>query len=222
MAVRQSPHSEGAATPRSPDAIDSRAQYDSAAQAKRVIEREHRSLAAVLHGLLYSLREIRYLHGDPDFVLLNAMLEYVDSFLERLHHPKEDQYLFERLRARCAGAQPLLDRLHGEHVSGAVKLRDLRQALDRYQARGRDAFPEFARLAADYAAFHWSHMSTEESEVLPLATRHLTSQDWMVIDDAFQGHSDPLLGDERRDEQQSLFRRIVSLAPPPLGIRVRE
>ena len=77
-----------------------------------------KSRAAVLHGLLYSLREIRYLHGDPHFVLLNAMLEYVDSFLERLHHPKEDQYLFERLRARYAGAESLLDRLRGEHVSG--------------------------------------------------------------------------------------------------------
>ena len=29
-------------------------------QAKRIIEEEHRSLAAVLHGMLYVIREIRY------------------------------------------------------------------------------------------------------------------------------------------------------------------
>jgi hemerythrin-like domain-containing protein len=186
-------------------------------QAKRIIEQEHRSLAAILHGLLYSIREIRYLHGEPDFVLLDAMLDYIDSFLERFHHPKEDQYLFERLRARCPGAAPLLDRLHEEHVTGTAKLRDLRNALDRYRECGRDEFADFGRLAAAYAAFHWSHMSAEENEVLPLATRHLTADDWNVIDEAFAGNSDPLFGPARREEFQVLFRRIVHLAPPPLG-----
>ena len=64
-------------------------------QAKQIIEQEHRSLAAVLHGMLYSVREIRYVRGEPDFILLGAMIDYVDSFLDRFHHPKEDEYLFE-------------------------------------------------------------------------------------------------------------------------------
>jgi branched-chain amino acid transport system ATP-binding protein len=192
-----------------------------AVQAKRIIEQEHRSLAAVLHGLLYSIREIRYLRGEPDFVLLGAMIDYVESFLERFHHPKADQYLFERLRARCPGASRLLDRLHGEHRDGVARLRELRRSLDRYKSVGAEEFPDFAKLAAAYAAFHWSHMSAEENEVLPLASRHLTPDDWALIDDAFQGHADPLLGGEQKEEYQSLFRRIVSLAPPPIGFGSR-
>ena len=187
-------------------------------QAKRIIEEEHRSLAAVLHGMLYVVREIRYVGIKPDFVLLAAMVHYIDAFLERFHHPKEDAYLFKLLGSRYPGAAPLLDRLKQEHESGAVKLRELRQALTRYRHGGSAEFPEFAALVAGYAAFHWEHMRLEENDLLPLAARHLTDADWDAIDAAFLGHTDPLLGAEQGDEYRDLFRRIVNLAPPPIGV----
>lgn len=186
-------------------------------QAIRIIEHEHRSLAAVLHGLLYVMREIRYGGTEPDFGLLSAMLHYIDTFSERFHHPKEDAYLFERLGARNPAAASLIDRLQQEHHSGAVKLRALRQALMHYQQAGSTAFPEFAARAAGYAAFHWDHMRLEEDQLLPLAKAHLTVTDWAVVDAAFLGHLDPLFGAERGAAYQELFRRIVNLAPPPLG-----
>ena len=187
-------------------------------QAKRIIEEEHRSLAAVLYGMLYVVREIRYVGIEPDFVLLEAMVHYIDTFLEQLHHPKEDAYLFKLLGFRYPGAAPLLDRLKQEHESGSVKLRQLRQALTRYQHGGRAQFAEFAALVADFAAFHWEHMRLEENELLPLATRHLTDADWGAVDAAFLGHANPLLGAERGNECRDLFRRIVDLAPRPIGV----
>jgi hemerythrin-like domain-containing protein len=187
-------------------------------QAKRIIEDEHRSLAAVLHGMLYVVREIRYVGIKPDFVLLEAMLHYIDAFQERFHHPKEDAYLFKLLGSRYPGAARLLDRLKQEHESGAVKLRELRQALICYRDGGSAEFPEFAALVAGYAAFHWEHMRLEENDLLPLAERHLTDADWDAIDAAFLGHTDPLLGAEHGDGYRELFRRIVNLAPPPIGV----
>jgi hemerythrin-like domain-containing protein len=186
-------------------------------QAKRIIEDEHRSLAAVLHGMLYVIREIRYVRIKPDFVLLGAMVHYIDAFLEQFHHPKEDAYLFKLLGSRYPGAAPLLERLKQEHESGAVKLRKLQQALTRYQHGGSAQFPEFAALAADFAAFHWEHMRLEENDLLPLAARHLTDADWDEIDAAFLGHTNSLFGAEQGNEYRELFRRIVNLAPPPIG-----
>ena len=55
-----------------------------------VIRGEHRSLAAVLDGLRYLVHEIREGRIEPDFQLLFAMLDYIDAFPEKLHHPKED------------------------------------------------------------------------------------------------------------------------------------
>jgi branched-chain amino acid transport system ATP-binding protein len=186
-------------------------------KAKRIIEAEHRSLAAVLHGMLYVVREIRFGGAEPNFELLDAMVDYIDTFSERFHHPKEDAYLFKLLRSRYPSAAPLLDQLVEEHQAGTQKLRALRGLLQRYRETGMGAMPEFAARVAEFAAFHWDHMRVEEDKVLPLATAHLTSGDWEVIDAAFLGHTDPLLGAERGAEYQSLFRRIVDLAPRPIG-----
>ena len=186
-------------------------------QAIRIIRDEHRSLAAVLHGLQYLVRNIRFHLAEPNFALLRAMVHYIDAFPEQFHHPKEDQYLFRRLRMRDPAAAALLDRLHEDHRIGADKIRRLDQALARYEQDGDEGFAAFAAIAGDYAAFHWDHMRREETEALPLAEQFLTSADWEEIDAAFMGHTDPLFSDDAVDRYEALFRRIVQLAPPPLG-----
>ncbi len=184
----------------------------------RIIEDEHRSLAAVLHGLLFLVREIRLRGAAPDFPLLGAMLDYIDAFPERFHHPKEDAYLFRCLRERDPATGTLLDRLEAEHRDGVRRIRELHEALARYQDEGDGGFAAFAQGVADYAAFHWEHMRAEEGEVLPRARKHLTTADWAEIDAAFADNDDPLLGADARETYKQLFRRIVNLAPPPLGV----
>ena len=184
----------------------------------RIIRDEHRTLAAVLHGMLYLVREIGERGAEPDFRVLDAMVYYIDTFPERFHHPKEDRYLFRILRRRCAAATPLLDRLEIEHRAGNDKIRLLEQALARYHAGGRSEFQNFRTAVEAYAQFHWDHMQAEERDLLPLAEKHLTREDWSEIDEAFEGHADPLFGVEAGDRFASLFSRIVALAPPPIGV----
>jgi len=168
--------------------------------------------------MLHLVREIRDHNAEPSFDALGAMIYYIDAFPERFHHPKEDQYLFRLLRARYLDAGPLIDRLEEEHRVGAHKIRTLEQALARYQSGGQREFAHFDAAVEDYAEFHWKHMSDEENEVLPLARKHLTAEDWSAIDAAFLGHADPLVGLEAGAEYRALFTRIVSLAPPPIGV----
>ena len=187
-------------------------------KAIRIIRDEHRSLAAVVYGLLYLVREIREHGARPDFALLGAMIYYIDAFPERNHHPKEDRYLFRLLRARCPEASTMLDGLIREHVIGAEKIRALAQALTRYQQGGDAEFPAFAHAVETYAEFHWEHMRKEEHDVMPLAEAHLTAGDWEAIDAAFEGHTDPLFGVDHEAGWDALFRKIVHLAPPPIGV----
>jgi len=187
-------------------------------EAIRIIVNEHRALAAVLHGMLYLAHEIRGHDDKPDFNLLGAMIYYIDSFPERFHHPKEDQYLYRLLRMRHPQAAPLLDRLEAEHRVGAEKIRTLEQALARYQQGGKAEFSSFLAAVESYAAFHWEHMRAEEQEALPMAEKYLSVSDWEAIDAAFLGHSDPMLGTDARTEFDKLFTRIVNLAPPPIGL----
>ena len=61
-------------------------------------------------------------------------------------------------------------------------------------------------------------MRQEEDEVLPLAADALHEEDWSLIDAAFASNADPIVGVSATREFRALFRRIVALAPPPLGV----
>ena len=168
--------------------------------------------------MLYLVREIRYRGATPNFDVFEAMVHYIHAFPECFHHPIEEESLFRILRFRSPDAAPLLDRLQAEHRASADKIRTLEQALARYRQEGADLFAPFGAAAADYAAFHWDHAHAEENELLPLTEAFLTAADWQEIDAAFAAHSDPLVSAEGGADYTALFRRIVDLAPPPLGV----
>jgi len=183
----------------------------------RIIEDEHRSLAAVLNGLGAVVREIRQGRLVPDQALLRAMIDYIREFPERLHHPKEDQHLFRLLRRRAPQLAPVLDALGEEHARGGQLLDRLASALDGLEA-GELPFEAFEEAVRTYADLEWSHMRTEEREVLPAARRSLTPGDWEEVGAAFGANRDPLSGVDPGQELRELFRRITALAPAPIGV----
>jgi hemerythrin-like domain-containing protein len=190
-------------------------------EAVKVILREHGSIGSVLHGLLFVVREVRERHINPDFSLLRAMVHYIDAFPERLHHPKEDRYLFPRLQARTHDADEAIRKLEAQHARGAAFTRQMGEAIERYEKEGAAGFEAFADLVEDYTKFYWQHMRDEEELVLPVAERVLTAADWKEIDAAFASNPEPLAGHDERDFR-ALFHRIAMLAPPPIGLGARE
>ena len=184
-------------------------------RAVATIRAEHQSLSAVLWSLNYLARDVG---TAPDFELLSLMIDYIDLFPERLHHPKEDQHLFTALRTRSRDAEAILQELTVDHTRGARMIDDLRYALTRYRIAGIDGRAQFAAAVRAYAEFHWNHMRKEEEVLLPLAERVLTPDDWRAIDAGFSGTSDPLLGPEARAALRGLFQSILELAPPPVGL----
>ncbi|MDD2713179.1 MAG: hemerythrin domain-containing protein, partial [Simplicispira sp.] len=86
--------------------------------AATIIRDEHRALASVIKGLQFLIQEIQN-HGQaPDFPMLQAIVSYIEQFPDKLHHPKEDQYLFPILRQRCTASAADLDILEDEHERG--------------------------------------------------------------------------------------------------------
>ena len=131
-------------------------------KAIRIIRDEHRSISAVLNGL----KELERLAFDattrPQFQVFRAMIRYIDEFPERLHHPKENDYLFARLEARYAGAKELTGLLRGEHVKGAALVRELERSLLFFEEGWPSGAQEFHSAVESYAQFHWKHMRKEE------------------------------------------------------------
>ena len=55
------------------------------------------------------------------------------------------------------------------------------------------------------------------ADVIPRAERALKPEDWADIEAAFAGNADPI-ADLRNSDFDTLFRRILALAPAPVGL----
>ena len=183
-----------------------------------VIRQEHAALAALLRSLPLLLEQARRRGELPDFGLLRAMLFYIDEFPERLHHRKEDQWLFPRVRMRCPELGATLDRLERDHVQGESAIRELEHTLLAFEVLGEPRREAFERAAKAYVESYLRHMAIEENEVLPAAQRALHPAAWAAIDTAFAANRDPLTGHVPEDEFVPLFSRIVNRAPAPIGL----
>jgi len=178
-----------------------------------IIRDEHRSLAVVIHGLEYLVRDSRERKAPPRFPLLRAMLYYINAFPEKLHHPKEDAYLFRKLRERTSEFNDTLDELERQHVAGHQLVAGLERSLARYEVEPAAGFDEFATVVQRFAAMQWQHMSLEQKVIIPAAEKYLTDEDWSEIGRAFSQNGDPRFSAEADDVFTQLFTEILNLAP---------
>jgi hemerythrin-like domain-containing protein len=56
-------------------------------------------------------------------MVFRAMLYYIREYPQQVHHPKEDQFLFGRLRVRTHELDHVIDRLEYQHAQGDMQVR---------------------------------------------------------------------------------------------------
>ncbi|MEM5368473.1 hemerythrin domain-containing protein [Paraburkholderia azotifigens] len=182
-------------------------------RAIQTIIREHRQLSTVINGMT---RFAELLSGGPhapEPVVLRAMLYNIREFPERVHHPKEDKYLFPRLRSRTNELGEVVEKLRAQHEEGEARVRQLEDALTRYELTGSSAAPALQSLVHAYAAFYSHHRRLEEEVILPAALQYLSAAEWMELDEEFGANDDPFGGSEPQPELDRLFSLIVSTIP---------
>lgn len=181
------------------------------AQAIATIRDEHRSLASVLHAWLHVLKPPADGEAMPDPVLMQAMVNYIQNFPVALHHPKEEEYLFRKLRERTSAVNPELDELERQHDRDEQMVRDLAVVVRQY-SEGTKSARDLEKSVSAYATFIWEHMGREEGVILPEAQRYLSNADWAEINAAFSENRDPRFGGDTDTEFRQLFSRIVNMA----------
>jgi nucleotide-binding universal stress UspA family protein/hemerythrin-like domain-containing protein len=178
-----------------------------------IIRDEHRSLGAVIHGLEYLIREAREKKAEPRFSLLRAMVYYIREFPEKLHHPKEDTYLFAKLRERTPEFNDTLAELERQHEAGHQIVAELERSLSAYEADPATGLDAFAAAVKRFAETQWQHMSIETKVIIPAAQKFLTAPDWAEVSRAFAENGDPRFSIDADEEFRQLFARIMNLAP---------
>jgi nucleotide-binding universal stress UspA family protein/hemerythrin-like domain-containing protein len=194
-------------------AVESNAPVPECAVPLAIIRDEHRSQAAVIYGLEFLVRQTRERGTAPQFPLLRAMLHYIKSFPEVLHHPKEDAYLFRKLRLRTSELDDTLDELERQHVEGSRLVAEMDAALGRYEKDPAVGFERFAHTVKQFAALESPHMMLETKVILPAAQKYLTADDWAEMSHAFAQNGDPRFSADADEEYRQLFSSILNHAP---------
>ncbi len=178
-----------------------------------IIRGEHRGFATALHALQRYLKPVLEHRFRPNQELFATVLSYVDTFMDRFHHPKEDEHLFRALRGRTDRADGVLLELQHDHAIGPAMLREIHEALARTRGGSEAEVETFAQLLQRYVSVQEAHMRKEEGVVMAIARETLTDTDWETIDAAFRDHRDPLFGTGPDGRMGYLFRQARENIP---------
>lgn len=182
-----------------------------------IIKSEHKNLGAVLYSLDKLIEEIED-GKQADLSIFHGLFTYIDRFLDRYHHPKENLYLFPKLLARAPETESLIRELGQQHTEGEILFVEMLKALSAYEFSGAAEFPHFRDTVLKYTAFERQHAHKEEDEILPRARDALEASDWEEIDAAFEANEDPLFGNKWNNEFSDLLNQLINRLPAPLGL----
>lgn len=175
-----------------------------------IMQDEHRSLAVVIHGIRHLLQTAHDEGRRPDFSLLRSMLYYIELFPQKLHHPKEEHYIFPRLRGRTSELDETIADLSRQHQEDSRHVNTLKQALATYEADPGLGPEESSEALERYMDFMRAHMMAEDTFILPAARRYLTEADWAEIAEAFGKNGDPNFGADIVSAFRTLLARITN------------
>lgn len=151
---------------------------------------EHTRFARLLQFLDGQLGAFRR-GEDPDYALMRDTVQFLQDFADRTHHPREDE-AFRRLVLRDPALAMPVNRLLQEHrvIEGAGDL--LLRLLDAVLEDAVVSREEVEAVAAIYLLYYHHHLVEEEREIVPLAARLLSPEDWKAVAAAAPAGADPL------------------------------
>ncbi len=153
----------------------------------RALRREHADLAQVLELI------DRQLDGReaPDLGLLRGILDYLLTYPDQYHHPKED-LIYRALCRHDPALAPGIGDLEAEHEELAVATRELSDALDRACRFGAGSETGMRRLGRAFVDFYREHMIKEEQEFFLEAERRLSAEEWRDLAAEVSDPTDPV------------------------------
>lgn len=155
-----------------------------------VIRDEHRAIASVIHACTSLFAAAREAGEAVDATAVRAAITFLRGAPLGLHHEKETNHLFARLRQRTSGLDTEFDELQRQHVRDETLLDELSMRLALLEdASGADlriaATRALEQSMARFAELHWEHMGREEAVVLPAARELLLPEDWADLNAVF-------------------------------------
>ncbi len=186
-------------------------------RALAIIAAEHANMLRLSGALDVLGDRLAEAASAEDLHTVALIADYFQSFADRVHHPKESEVLFARVRRRSNEAAEVLERLDREHEIGPSQSARIHALAVGTPPSDRAGVVALIAEIEGFRSRLLEHMRVEEEIAFPLARRALTAEDWREIDAAFAAHVDPFTDAETEGAIVLLKARITQLLPTPEG-----
>jgi hemerythrin-like domain-containing protein len=158
----------------------------SEASAVEMLEAEHRVIQKMVAGMSVLADQLE--GGEPvDVSLLESIVAFLRTFADRLHHGKEESFLFPALIRRGVPSQGCpIGGLTMEHQKGRVMVGELADAIRGYAAGEPPARENLVKSLRALVAFYPNHIWKEDYLLFPLAGKVLTPEDQQELMGKFE------------------------------------
>ena len=157
----------------------------SEASAVEMLEAEHRVIQKMVAGMSVLADQLE--GGEPvDVSLLESIAMFLRTFADRLHHGKEESFLFPALIRRGVPSHGCpIGGLTMEHQKGRVMVGEFADAIRGYAAGEPPARDNLVKSLRALVALYPSHIWKEDYLLFPLAGKVLTPEDQQDLMDKF-------------------------------------
>ena len=169
---------------------------------------EHDNMAKLL-GIIDAELDKLHRAEEIDCALIGSVVDYLRSYGEDCHHPKEDR-IFRALRRRSPEAAKGVGDLEQKHDEMAQATEALARELDAAQAsEARANRLKLKTPLTEFLAAYRRHLDLEEENLFPAALRELTEGDWEEIEFDTFDRKDPLFSDSVEQRFDRLREHIL-------------
>ncbi|MBK1721110.1 hemerythrin domain-containing protein [Thiocystis violacea] len=172
------------------------------------LAQDHARLTQVLN-LLDGLLDRFHEGTEPDYELINELLEYMDNYADVVHHPTEE-LIFQRVLELGTDRPDIFEVLTRQHAG-------LSQVTKRFRTSIEGILNEEVLLREDVeangrelVATNRGHMILEDSEAFPIALQALSEDDWDAIQAAAPVVEDPVFGNPDPQRFKALFKQLYA------------
>ncbi len=175
------------------------------------LKAEHEGIRLMLH-VLNRVCEILELGQVVDPVHLSRIMEFLNVFVDRCHHGKEEDFLFPELEKEgIANRDGLIGVLLTEHEEGRGFVKKMAEAVEKTKGRNSIGFFLFKDNSKKYAELLLRHIEKENELLFPLADKRLSKDMQGRLKESFDNLEKERIGLGKHEEFHSLLSELKKI-----------
>lgn len=171
---------------------------------------DHARLTKLL-DLLADLLDRFHEGNEPDFELMNEMIEYMQKYADVIHHPTED-LIFRRVLEQGGVQHDVFSVLMRQHSAVTQVSQRFRESLESILKEEVQLREDVEANGRELVATMRAHLALEDAEAFPIALGRLEAEDWEAVAAAAPNAEDPVFGSPDPVRFKALYRYLYEQA----------